>query len=169
MLEAVSFPHPGTAMVRPVGINIIFSLSAYSGATENLRQALGVKLPVLPEFLQDGGKIYMWAGPGAWLVFGAEGGDLVAARPYAAITEQSDGRSVFHVEGLQVRQALEKLVPIDLHESVFPVGATALTLAGHLNVQIWREADNLFGLACSRSFANALYEALTTSCREFES
>lgn len=169
MLEAVPLAHLPTAMVSPVTIGDIFSLSVYSGAVAGLNRALGITLPVQPGFVSAGDKTYMWAGPGAWLVFGATSAELAAARPYAAMTEQTDGRAIFHVAGSHVRDALAKLVPIDLHDSVFPVGMTALTLAGHLNVQIWRKSENLFGLACFRSFANALYEALTTSCLEFES
>jgi len=42
---------------------------------------------------------------------------------------------------------------------VFGEDSTALTLAGHIPVQIWRE-DGQFAVACFRSFAKSLYHAL---------
>jgi heterotetrameric sarcosine oxidase gamma subunit len=61
--------------------------------------------------------------------------------------------------GPGTREALAKLIPIDLHPSAFPPDATALTLAGHISVQIWN-TPNGFELSCFRSYTETLYEAL---------
>jgi sarcosine oxidase subunit gamma len=169
MLEAASLRFADTAMVRAAPPQSIFSVSAFHGAKMALDAALDVTLPERPVFITQNGVIYMWSGPSSWLVLGAESAGLMAASPYAAINEQSDGRVIFEISGEKVKSALEKLVPIDLHDDVFPVSFTALTLAGHINVQIWRAAGERYALACLRSFASALYDALTNSCRDFES
>jgi len=169
MLEASVFPFAETSMVRLAPPIAVFSLSVFKNAEANLNAALGVTLPRRPELLRQAGITYLWSGPGSWLVLGADADSLKTARQYAAITDQSDGRIVLMVKGPQVLRALSKLVPIDLADDIFPEGATALTLAGHINVQLWREPGNCFALACFRGFATALYEALIESCLEFES
>jgi sarcosine oxidase subunit gamma len=67
-----------------------------------------------------------------------------------------------------VRDALAKLVPIDLHPKNFTPDSTALTLAAHISVQIWQTADGAYNLACFRSFAEDLYHALTAAALEYK-
>jgi sarcosine oxidase subunit gamma len=147
----------------------MLSLSSFHGAKPQLDAALNIVLPEHPVFVTRDAITYIWSGPGSWLALGAGMADLAAAKRYASITDQSDGKAVFEVSGPHAQSALAMLIPIDLRDNIFPAGATALTLAGHINVQIWRAAGNRFSLACFRSFANALYQALATTCREFES
>lgn len=168
MLDESSYKFVATNMVSVAPPRSIFSLSAFHGTKAKLDLALGTVLPENPIFSVQNKITYLWSGAGSWLALGAEITDLATAKPFAAITEQTDGRAIFEVTGAQAKAALAKLVPIDLHDDAIPIGATALTLAGHINVQIWREADR-YALACFRSFATALYDALITSCREFES
>ncbi|HQT64934.1 MAG: hypothetical protein B7Z75_10575 [Acidocella sp. 20-57-95] len=165
MLEAEIFPFVATAMVTPEPVLPLVSLAAFHGQTAALQAALGVALPLTPKSVRVGETLYLWSGPDAWLVVG--GAVEALTTPFAAMTDQADGRSVFTVSGPHARDALAKLVPIDLHEQVFADGATALTLAGHIGVQIWREGE-AFRLACFRSFAQSLYASLIEACREFE-
>jgi sarcosine oxidase subunit gamma len=116
---------------------------------------------------------YLWSGPASWLALSdaddPDFADTLAARlaGVAAVTDQSDGRAILRVHGPHIRDALAKLLPIDLHPNEFGEDATALTLAGHINVQIWRCGQNEFELACFRSFAGALRESLRHACHEF--
>jgi sarcosine oxidase subunit gamma len=122
---------------------------------------MGIELPG-PGFLaRRGGEIYVWAGVGSWLVMSGDMGleARLAGLAGAAVTDQSDGRAMFLVQGGSARRILSRLVPIDLDEAVFGADSTALTLAGHIPVQIWRE-DGKFALACFRSYAESLYHAL---------
>ncbi|MDE8342246.1 MAG: hypothetical protein POG24_00320 [Acidocella sp.] len=167
MLEADSFTYPATPIVSAAPLRPLTSIAAFKNAVPALQAALGVALPVTPVSITVNDVLYLWSGPDAWLAVGAPPSMLAAARPYAAITDQSDGRMVFFVKGPHASEALAKLVPIDLHETVFPADGTALTLAGHISVQLWRERE-VFALACFRSFAHSLYESLTEACREFE-
>jgi sarcosine oxidase subunit gamma len=137
----------------------IFSIAVFRGREAALNAALGVELPVTPRRVGD----YLWSGPGTWLAL-AEPPDLAGI---AAVTEQGDGLFCFAVHGTHARMALAKLVPIDLHESAFAPDAVALTLAGHIGVRIWREGE-AFVLACFRSFAGALSDALEAACEAFE-
>ncbi|MDR3520346.1 MAG: hypothetical protein P4L54_01895 [Acidocella sp.] len=167
MLEAESITYPATAMVSVAPLRPLVSIAAFKNAVPALEAALGVALPATPVGIVVKDVRYLWSGPDAWLALGAAPAALAAARPYAAITDQTDGRAVFYVVGPHATEALVKLVPIDLHESVFPPNGTALTLAGHIPVQLWREGE-VFALACFRSFAQSLYASLIEACREFE-
>jgi sarcosine oxidase subunit gamma len=167
MLEAESFTFPATPMVSAAPLRPLTSIAVFKNAVPALQAALGVALPVTPTGKAVNDVLYLWSGPDAWLAVGAEPAKLTVARPYAAITDQTDGRAVFYVAGPHATEALAKLVPIDLHESVFSPYGTALTLAGHIPVQLWREGE-VFALACFRSFAHSLYASLIEACREFE-
>jgi heterotetrameric sarcosine oxidase gamma subunit len=82
------------------------------------------------------------------------------------VTDQSDGHFLVRVKGPHAREILAKLVPIDLHESVFAPDAVAITLAAHIGIKIWREEDG-FVVACFRSFAAALHHTLLEAANEF--
>ncbi len=160
MLEAAALALPATAVVRLAPWRTMISLAAFADARDGLAAALGVDMPGPGKVLALDGVMYLWAGPEAWLVM-AEDPALAArltacAAGLAAVTDQSDGRVVFLVTGAAI---LAKLAPVDLHDSVFGPDSTALTLAGHVPVQIWREAD-AFAVACFRSYAVSLHHAL---------
>jgi len=161
MLEATPLQLPATGAIALAQPRQIFSVSAFAGAKAALEAALGANLPPPNHALADGDVTWLWSGPDSWLAMAETGLDarLAAASSHAAITDQSDGKAIFLVSGPRAREILEKLVPIDLHEAEFLPGHTALTLAGHIPVQIWRE-DGAFALACFRSFAAALHHAL---------
>ncbi len=170
MLEAAMPSLKPTAMVQLAAQRAMVSLSAFKGQGVALGQALGVALPSTPRRIRHNGADYFWAGPNAWLVISENPAlfDELAAivAPFAAITDQSDGHCIFRVIGAQSRAILAKLVPIDLHETAFAPDAVALTLAAHIGVKLWQEADGAFALACFRSFAGALHHALLEA--EFE-
>jgi sarcosine oxidase subunit gamma len=112
---------------------------------------------ILPKAgLRDGKTI--WNGPNAWLVLD-EDATTLAARTGGAVVEQSDGLLLLAVSGPHAREILKRLVPIDLRANVFAENAVAITHAAHIGVRIWREQE-VFILACFRSFAPALHHAL---------
>jgi heterotetrameric sarcosine oxidase gamma subunit len=142
----------------------IFSIAAFAGTAVALRAALNVDLPAEPKRVEVGGVTYLWSGAGSWLAvaetFASLEAPCAAAQKFAAITDQSDGKVIFAAGGPGIRGGLATLIPIDLHESVFAPDATALTLAGHIPIQIWRTGAENFELACFRSYAASLYHAL---------
>jgi sarcosine oxidase subunit gamma len=160
MLEAQTLNLPATAHVRLAPWRDIVGIAAYRHSETELHQALA--LPVTPHyFAPAAGVMFLWSGPGAWLAISEEAG-LEAriaglAGGQAAVTDQSDGRVIFRVTA--PRANLQKLLQIDLHESVFAPNSTALTLAGHIPVQIW-QVDGAFEFCCFRSFAESLYHSL---------
>jgi sarcosine oxidase subunit gamma len=170
MLEAEILDIPGTELVKLAPPQSIVSIAAFHGGLP-VGEVLGVALPETPRRVTVDGVMYLWAGPESWLAI-ADGPALeprlAVVQNIAAITDQSDGRAILSVAGRHAREILARLVPIDLHPSAFPADATALTLAGHISVQIWQDEAGDFQLACFRSFAEALYHSLAEAAREYE-
>jgi methylglutamate dehydrogenase subunit D len=172
MLEPSPNTLQSTSQVQPLPHRQIVSLAAFRGRQTALRQALAADLPSTPRRITQNGTTYLWSGPDTWLAI-SETPSLfqdicTEAQNLAAITEQSDGRSLIRVTGPHARAALAKLVPIDLHETAFPPDAVALTLAAHIGITLWREEYDSFVLACFRSYAGALHHALLEAAAEFE-
>jgi sarcosine oxidase subunit gamma len=172
MLEAEPLAIPGTSLVKLAPPRSIVSIAAFAGTLPQLQSALGVVLPKTPRRVSADGVTYLWAGPQSWLAISDD--PALASRlaailqNLAAVTDQSDGRVTLSVSGRYAREILARLAPIDLYPSVFPADATALTLAGHISVQIWQDEAGDFQLACFRSFAEALYHSLAEAAREYE-
>ena len=168
MLEAAKISYSSTAFVQVMEPRNIISLAAFKGQGGVLNQALSITLPITPRRISVDGLSYLWSGPDAWLLIGSATPDIAdKIRNIAAITDQSDGQSLFKVSGPFARAILSKLVPIDLHESAFAADAVALTIAAHIGVRLWREDDD-FIVSCFRSFAGALLHALGEAAAEFE-
>jgi sarcosine oxidase subunit gamma len=161
MLEARDLGLPDSGAVRVAPYRSIVSIAAFAGRAAALAEALGVALPGPGKMAEMGGVTFLWSGPDSWLAMSDAGLEtrIEVAAGLAAVTDQGDGRAIFLLSGDNVRDTLAKLVPIDLHESVFGPDDTALTLAGHIPVQIWREGGG-FALACFRSYAGSLHHAL---------
>jgi sarcosine oxidase subunit gamma len=160
MLEAQTLNLPASEHVQLAPWRGIAGIAAYRHAEPELHQVL--TLPVTPHyFVSVAGAIFLWSGPATWLAISEEPGlEARIARvvgSLAAVTDQSDGKVIFRVKA--PRASLQKLVQIDLHESVFAPNSTALTLAGHIPVQIW-QAAGAFEFCCFRSFAESLYHSL---------
>jgi heterotetrameric sarcosine oxidase gamma subunit len=143
---------------------------------QSIRAAFGLVLPVLPRYVSDGSTAFVWAGPGQWLAV-ADNDDAPAFEARlrarlancAAICGQSDGRSVIRIRGPNARDALAKIVPIDLHPRAFAPGHAALTLAGHIGIHIWQvDAAPSYDIAVFRSLAAALWQGLIDSSVEFD-
>jgi len=164
MLEAQFPAIAGNECIAPAPPRCIVSIAAFNGA------ALGLALPTTPRRIEHDGITYLWSGPRAWLAIAddpaLEPRMIAAFAGKAAVTDQSDGRVILNVTGPHAAAILAKLVPIDLHPTAFPPDATALTLAGHVTVQIWR-SEAVFHLACFRSFAESLGHALVQASQEF--
>lgn len=142
----------------------ILSVAAFNGQAAALAQALGAALPTAPRVVTQGDVLWLWSGVDSWLAIGAT---LKLASEHAAIVDQSHGRVILHLTGPRAPDVLAKLVPIDLHPAAFPPDATALTLAGAINVQLWRHGPDGFALACMSSLAQALGEALAEAAAEY--
>jgi sarcosine oxidase, subunit gamma len=107
------------------------------------------------------------AGFQQWFVSGDEAvapsriAELAAAlKPKAAVSDQSHGRVRISLSGAAAANLLSKGTAVDLDPNVFAEGQSAVTLFGHIPVQLVRTGFNQFELTVLRSFSESLWEEL---------
>lgn len=97
--------------------------------------------------------------PGRWLLVAEERAAEPALDPLAGtVTDLSDARAVFRIEGEDTVDILSKGVGFDLDPRQFAPGAAGQTLIHGMSVLVHRRADAVFDLYVSASFAE-LFEA----------
>jgi sarcosine oxidase subunit gamma len=141
------------------------------------REDFGIDLPREPRRAVSNDLSIAGTGPEAWLAIRERGGNAFASSlasaldGCASVSDQSDSYAVLRLNGPKVRQTLAKLVPIDVHDRAFPVGAVAGTVAAHMGALLWRlddeEGTAVFELAVFRSMAGSLWHALASCAAEF--
>jgi sarcosine oxidase subunit gamma len=122
----------------------------------------------------------LWVGPDEWLItcprerVAALIGALreALAGVHAAVTDVSDGRTVFRVAGPSARALLAKGTPLDLHPRSFKVGACAGTGLAKTAVLIQLVADDpatgpSFDVYVGRSFGRYLFAWLDDAGLEY--
>ena len=146
-----------------------------SALVQRVREMYSVVLPTIPQRAASGNVAFVWSGPDHWLaVAEAESGREFenALRQVfsdmASVSDQSDGRAVIRVSGARARDLLAKGIPLDLHPREFKPGSAALTIAGHIGVQIW-QLDNAptYEIAMFRGFAESFWRWLVDAAAEF--
>ena len=155
----------------PQGCAHVAARAASLPALLDAMRGLGVALPERPGWSDGGGFRAVWVGPERWLVFG--GGDMERTLrdrlgALASVSDQSDSRVVLRLSGPRVRDALAKMLPVDLHPRAFHAGDAAVTLAGHIGVAVWQLDDApTYDLAVARSYAGSLAEHLIAAAAEY--
>lgn len=149
----------------------------HEALAQRVRERFGLELPRGPRRCVSGDVAFIGTAPGAWLATHERAGnefvDSLAdvTGGLASVSDQSDGYGVLRVWGPRVREALCKLVPIDLHPNAFAVGAVAATVASHIGTTIWRlddQADSpVFEIVVYRSMADSFWAALSAGAAEF--
>jgi sarcosine oxidase subunit gamma len=84
---------------------------------------------------------------------------------FASVSDQTDAYGLLTFSGLDARQLLSKLAPIDLHPCVFKVDDVAFTAIAHIGGTLWRLPDQpkgspVFDLAFPRSMALSFWHGL---------
>ena len=170
----------GVAAAEREGLGIAH-VTARNGRSAALGQAIQERFHVaLPDgpWRSCGGDVAVAGiGPERWLLTCEHGGNAFATglratlERHASMVDLSDAYVVLRLTGPRLRQALAKLVPIDLHERSFKAGDVAQTVAGHMAVMLWRLEDSrgeaVFELAAGRSYAHSLHRAIRDSAAEF--
>jgi sarcosine oxidase subunit gamma len=158
--------------------SVIAKRGQQEALTKQIRERFGIALSPGPKRSAAGDYAFIATGPGAWFATGEVAGNALvtslreALGEYAAISDQSDGQAVLRVSGPKARDALCKLVPIDLHPRIFRKGDVAVTVAAHIGATLWRLNDDpngqaVFEIAVFRSLAQSFWTALSESAAEF--
>lgn len=154
------------------------SLLARKGKSEMLaarmRECFGIELPPGPRRSAVRDISFAGVAPKAWLVIReqADHAFFASLRAWvgdlASVVDQSDGYAVLRLSGARVAEILGKLISIDLHPRVFPVGHVATTVAAHIGVTLWRlnndeEGCPVFEILMFRSLARSFWHLLQNS------
>ena len=166
----------GVTLSECRGLTLI-SIAARAGQAAELSAAVahefGATLPMQPARTASGSVAFLWSGPDFWLALGSSTDDLArrladVAGSRANITDLTGSRTIIRISGTRARYGMMKVVPIDLAESVFAPGSTALTIAFHIPVQLWQVDDTpTYEIACPRSYAVSLCHHLMAAFAEY--
>ena len=135
-----------------------------------LKKAYGLAAPDgRMSTVSDKGRALM-ATPDQLLIVLNEAGGLHAKNVREALggtvytTDQTDNLVALEVSGAGAIDALERICPIDLHDSTFPVGSYARTVMEHLGATIIRTGDDSYLLmsasSSAKSFAHAVQQSM---------
>ena len=157
----------GTTLGEIAGAALVQIQGAPGG--ERLREGLagfGLERAPQPLACTRGVEIcLLWNGPGRYLAVGGRDGEHIAGRLAAAL--DADGACAVDVSHAYTRlrlagpacvDVLAKGCALDLEE--LPAGGCAATVIGHFNVLLHRDAEAVFELYVSRSFAVSFWEWL---------
>lgn len=162
-----------------LGLATVLARRGKSAAlAQRMREHFNIELPREPYRATAGPFALAGTAPGAWLATFEQGGNAFAVRfreivgDLASVSDQSDGYAVLRLTGPKVRDALCKLVPVDVHPRVFKVSDVAVTVAAHIGVTLWRLEDHadgspVFEIAVFRSLAASFWQVLSESAAEF--
>lgn len=176
-LPLTGMQHGGLFVSGRLGLGLV-TLAARKARNVTLaarvREHFQVELPLGPRRAAAGEVAFVGLGPGTWLVT-HEGGRRVLidvleriVGDSASIVDQSDGLAVLRLSGSGVRDALCRLVSLDLHARAFDVDAVACTTVAHIAGMLWRLGDygdgtSVFEIAVHRSFCEYFWRALSAS------
>ena len=107
-------------------------------------------LPQPGQTLSQGGRDWIWFGPGQALVLGAplEAGDGLV------VSDQSDAWAVLRLAGESAADVLARLTPLDLRPQVFEAGQTARTLLGHMAISLTCRDTDVYDIMVFRSMTS---------------
>lgn len=158
-------------VIRQVANVATASLIARRGAmalvVQRVDERFGLRLPSTPSIASGGTVSALWAGYQQFLVRhdttrGPEFERLLrdAVGASASVSDLTDAREQFRIEGPGARNHLAHGLPIDMHPSMFKVGDVALTQWAHYGVHVWRSDHDTYELLVASSYAEGFAEIL---------
>ena len=80
------------------------------------------------------------------------------------VVDVSDARSVFTVQGVDAKEVLARVCPVDLHENSFAIGDFRRTRLAQIAAALWRH-DTGFDVICFRSVGDYVDALLRRSAQ----
>lgn len=170
---------PGVTLAerRPLDMAQLTAFAGRSAAVrEMVRNKLGLDLPEQPNIASvSAANLALWVGPERWLIVSTGGPDAGLEKMLrtalgsgdAAVIDLAQGRTVIRVSGPRTRDLLAKGTGIDLDPRVFPAGACAQTLLGHIGALLHAVQVDAIDVYVARSFAVTFWEWLTEGAVEY--
>ncbi len=148
---------------------------------EEVQRLFDVPLPTAPNTtMRSDALTAFWLGPRSWLLVAgvpssALGGfsDFAPKRDSlnaigAALFDLSASRVAYTLTGTHAAAVLASGCPLDLHPRVFPAGACAQSVFGHVNALVYKsDGTPSFTVMVARSFARDVWRALCVTAAQY--
>lgn len=139
-----------------------FTLTQVAGPEAAISAVVGSLPEQVARAQVNGGRAIFRIGPAQFWIVGPETDDTAGRLAgQCAVTPLSSSRVRIALEGAPARAVLAKLVPVDLHPSVFTPGSVALTGIHHTPVTAHCTGENAFDIYVMRTFAMTVWETIT--------
>lgn len=149
-----------------------FTLTQVAGLSPDFEAKLSAVVGSLPETVAkariDGARTIFRIGPAQFWIVGPETDDAASRlHGQCAVTPLTSSRVRIALDGAPAREVLSRLMPVDLHPSVFTPGSVALTGIHHTPVTVHCTGENAFDIYVMRTFAVTVWEAITDAAKVF--
>lgn len=136
-----------------------------------LKSAVGTKVPALGEVLNSAKGGCAWMSPDELILFtDYANADAVVAKLDKALSGEhmlavnvSDARTVFNLDGKEIRDVLAKGTPADLSVDVLGLNQMRRSRIGQIAVAFWFTSETSAKLVCFRSVGPHMMTWLTTA------
>jgi methylglutamate dehydrogenase subunit D len=170
---------PGLVIGERRSLSMV-QVAAFGGGEDFVRAALAAALDLAPaaeanRAVERDDVAILWVGPGRWLIVESERTGRNRAHQLglslsgtAAVTELGHSRVVLRLMGPHARDLLAKGSSVDFHPRVFPAGACAQTLLGHVAALVHAVDEKpSFDVYIARSYALTIWEWIEESAAEW--
>jgi len=174
ILDGVDIEIAGCRLVERDDLALVSLAVPHRGTTKlakALKSGFGLSMPKPALSVEkDGLRLIQIAPDQMMLIFSDASPDAEPAIRHkldgtAYTTNQSDAWVRLDLSGQNAVKALERLCPLDLHHSTFPVGSAARTVMEHMGALVIRTAPDSFLLMSASSSGGSFLHALETSLR----
>ena len=145
-----------------------FTLTQVAGRDEVIGAVVGPLPATVARAQVNGASTIFRIGPAQFWIVGPEADDNASRlEGRCAVTPLSHSRVRMALEGVPARAVLAKLIPVDVHPSVFTEGSVALTGIHHTPVTVHCTGEDSFDVYAMRTFALSVWEVLSDAALEF--
>ena len=149
-----------------------FTLTQVAGLSPDfearLTAVVGTLLETVAKAQIDGARTIFRIGPAQFWIIGPETDDAASRlQGQCAVTPLTSSRVRIALEGAPAREVLSRLMPVDLHPSVFTPGSVALTGIHHTPVTVHCTGEDAFDVYVMRTFAVTVWDAITDAAKVF--
>jgi len=150
------------ATIRPLPRAAQFIFRGAEPAARQAGEVFGVTFPFAPcGANRQSDRAALWLGPDEWLLIApayqetsieAEFATALAGTPHAFVCV-GHRNVAMSIEGFRAAEILNAGCPLDLDETVFPVGMCTRTVLAKAEIILWRTGPQDFTIGVWRSFA----------------
>ncbi len=168
-LAGASFDGLCTIRALPAPGQILIRYEDSADFREKLRDVLGLCVPEPLRSDINGGEALLWMAPDELLFLCPH--DMVGDRLarlnavfevwFITITDVSDARAFFDIEGPQLRDVLAKLTPADMAPDAFTPGTVRRSKLAQVAAGYWLRSETAAQVFCYRSVADYAFKVLS--------